>query len=47
MDFFERQDKARRNTKFLVFYFVAAVIFLIVAVYAAVALIFTFTEESV
>lgn len=46
MDFFERQDKARRNTKFLVFYFAAAVILLIVAVYAAVALIFTFTEES-
>lgn len=46
MDFFERQDKARRNTKFLVFYFLAAVILLIVAVYAAVALIFTFTEES-
>lgn len=46
MDFFERQDKARRNTKFLVFYFIAAVILLIVAVYAAVALIFTFTEES-
>ena len=46
MDFFERQDKARRNTKFLVFYFGAAVILLIVAVYAAVALIFTFTEGS-
>jgi Zn-dependent protease with chaperone function len=46
VDFFERQDKARRNTKFLVFYFLAAVLFLIVAVYAAVALIFTFTEES-
>lgn len=46
MDFFERQDKARRNTKFLVFYFAAAVILLIVAVYVAVALIFTFTEES-
>jgi Zn-dependent protease with chaperone function len=46
VDFFERQDKARRNTKFLVFYFLAAVILLIFAVYAAVALIFTFTEES-
>ena len=46
MDFFERQDKARRNTKFLVFYFLAAVVLLIVAVYAAVALIFTFSEES-
>ena len=47
MDFFERQDKARRNTKFLVFYFVAAVVLLVVAVYAAVALIFTFSEESI
>lgn len=46
MDFFERQDKARRNTKFLVFYFAAAIILLIVAVYVAVALIFTFSEES-
>jgi Zn-dependent protease with chaperone function len=46
VDFFERQDKARRNTTFLVFYFLAAVVLLIVAVYAAVALIFTFTEES-
>jgi Zn-dependent protease with chaperone function len=46
VDFFERQDKARRNTKFLVFYFLAAVILLIFAVYAAVALIFTFSEES-
>ena len=41
MDFFARQDKARRNTKLLVFYFALAVIFLILAVYAAVALIFT------
>ena len=41
MDFFARQDKARRNTKLLVFYFALAVIFLILAVYAAVALTFT------
>jgi Zn-dependent protease with chaperone function len=44
VDFFERQDKARRNTKFLVFYFLLAVAFLILAVYAAVALIFTGVE---
>ena len=44
MDFFERQDKARRNTKLLVFYFSLAVIFLILAVYGAVALIFTGVE---
>jgi Zn-dependent protease with chaperone function len=40
VDFFERQDKARRNTKLLVFYFALAVLSLIVAVDAAVALIF-------
>jgi Zn-dependent protease with chaperone function len=40
VDFFERQDKARRHTAFLVFYFVLAVILLIGAVYLAVALIF-------
>lgn len=40
MDFFERQDAARRSTKLLVFYFVVAVALLIVAVYAAVLVIF-------
>ncbi|MEY2483044.1 MAG: hypothetical protein QOK24_1572 [Verrucomicrobiota bacterium] len=44
MDFFARQDKARRNTKLLVFYFTIAVLLLIVAVYVAVALIFTGVE---
>ena len=41
MDFFERQDKARRNTKLLVFYFSLAVLSLILAVNIAVSLIFT------
>ncbi|MCX7677501.1 MAG: M48 family metallopeptidase, partial [Alteraurantiacibacter sp.] len=40
MDFFERQDKARRNTKWLVFYFVMAVVCIIGAVYLACLLIF-------
>jgi hypothetical protein len=40
VDFFERQDKARRNTRLLVFYFTLAVLSLIVAVDAAVALTF-------
>ena len=35
MDFFERQDRARRNTRLLVVYFVLGVALLIVAVYAA------------
>ena len=41
MDFFERQDQARRNTKLLVVYFILGVALLIVAVYAALLGIFT------
>ena len=41
MDFFNCQDKARRNTKLLVFYFVLAVLSLVLAVNAAVLLILT------
>ncbi|TAL06200.1 MAG: hypothetical protein EPO07_02170 [Verrucomicrobia bacterium] len=33
MDFFERQDKARRNTKWLVFYFALAVLLITLSVY--------------
>jgi Zn-dependent protease with chaperone function len=40
MDFFERQDKARRHTKLLVFYFIVAICLLILAAYAAVVAIF-------
>ena len=40
MDFFERQDKARRHTAFLVFYFIVAVVLMIGAVYCAVLLVF-------
>ncbi|MFL6590274.1 MAG: M48 family metallopeptidase [Chthoniobacterales bacterium] len=40
MDFFERQDKARRKTGLLILYFIVAVGLLIVSVYIAVALIF-------
>jgi Zn-dependent protease with chaperone function len=39
VDFFNSQDKARRNTKLLVFYFVLAVLSLLLAVNAAVLLI--------
>ena len=41
MDFFERQDKARRNTKVLVFYFVLAVLSLLLAVNLTVSLVLT------
>lgn len=40
MDFFARQDQARRNTKLLVAYFVMAVIAIVTLVYLAVVLIF-------
>ncbi len=41
MDFFERQEKARRNTKVLVVYFIAGVAMLILVVYLVVATAFT------
>ncbi len=41
MDFFERQDKARRNTKWLVLYFVIGVAALVLAVYFAALLVIT------
>jgi Zn-dependent protease with chaperone function len=40
MDFFERQDQARRNTKWLVFYFFAAVVLIVASVYLALLFIF-------
>jgi len=40
MDFFDRQEKARRNTKLLVVYFVLGVALLIASVYLAALLIF-------
>ena len=40
MDFFEHQDKARKNTKVLVVYFVIAVLCIIASVYFASLLIF-------
>ncbi len=46
MDFFERQDRARRNTKLLVVYFVIGVAMLIVAVYAALVGIFAGVTSS-
>ncbi len=39
MDFFERQDKARRNTKWLVVYFVLAVVLIVASVYLALLFI--------
>jgi Zn-dependent protease with chaperone function len=39
VDFFERQDEARRHTKLLIFYFAAAVLSLVVVINVAVSLI--------
>ncbi len=43
-DFFEHQDRARRNTRRLVALFVMAVLAIVVAVYLAVVLIFAFND---
>jgi Zn-dependent protease with chaperone function/uncharacterized tellurite resistance protein B-like protein len=40
MDFFERQEKARRNTKLLVVYFITGVALLIAVVYLVAAVVF-------
>jgi Zn-dependent protease with chaperone function len=44
IDFFGHQDAARRKTALLVFYFVLAVIFIILGVYAAVIFAFNLTD---
>jgi Zn-dependent protease with chaperone function len=46
MDFFEHQDKARKNTKVLVAYFVIAVACIIASVYLASLLIFYGTQSQ-
>ena len=46
MDFFAQQDKSRRKTKLLVFYFAIAVAALIVAVYFASLVIFTGVQSQ-
>src|SRR5664279_6336433 len=46
MDFFERQDQARRNTKLLVVYFILGVAMLTLAVYAAALGILTGLTSS-
>jgi len=40
MDFFARQEQARRNTKWLVLYFIVAVVLLIVAIYFVSLVVF-------
>ncbi len=40
MDFFDRQDRARRQTRVLIFWFALALVFTVLALYAVLALIF-------
>jgi Zn-dependent protease with chaperone function len=47
MDFFQQQDKTRRKTKLLVFYFAIAVAALIIAVYFASLVIFTGAQSHI
>src|SRR5271170_7933048 len=46
MDFFERQDKARKKTKWLVVYFILAVVAMIIAIYIASLLIFSGVQSK-
>ncbi|HYG24198.1 MAG TPA: M48 family metallopeptidase [Verrucomicrobiae bacterium] len=46
MDFFDRQDKARRQTKVLVVYFLLGVALLIAAIYVALVLVLQWPETS-
>lgn len=42
MNFFEHQDKARRNTKVLMVYLVLALVFIITAIYGVVMVIYNY-----
>jgi Zn-dependent protease with chaperone function len=46
MDFFARQDKARKKTKWLVIYFILAVAAMIIAIYIAALLIFSGVQSQ-
>ena len=46
MNFFEEQDKARRNTKLLVFFFLLAIVGLSVALYVVAELVLTFQSQA-
>ncbi|MEK9634140.1 MAG: hypothetical protein VW622_09905, partial [Opitutae bacterium] len=45
MDFFEQQDQARAKTGTLVFYFLMAVVCIIIAIFALFSTVFTYMEE--
>ena len=46
MDFFERQDHARRNTRLLIAYFITGVTLLVLSVYLILLLILAFYQPE-
>src|SRR5271155_2774077 len=46
MDYFQNQDVARKKTGLLVFFFVTAVILIILSVYAAIAAVLGYAEPA-
>ena len=46
MDFFARQEKARKKTRWLVIYFILAVAAMIIAIYIAALLIFSGVQSQ-
>ena len=46
MDFFASQDLARRKTKWLVFYYVLAIVFMVLGIYAAVILVANYDRRG-
>ena len=46
MDYFQNQDVARKKTGLLVFFFVLAVVLIILSVYVAIAAVLGFAEPA-
>ena len=46
MDYFQNQDVARKKTGLLVFFFVTAVVLIILSVYVAIAAVLGFAEPD-
>jgi len=46
VNFFERQDQVRKKSRLLVFYFIVAVVFIVLAVNAAVILSFGYFDSE-
>ena len=46
MDFFEAQDRARRKTRWLVLYFIAAIVAMAVTIYVGVLFALLMTQSD-